>query len=399
MTLLIFRRKSQSQSPMPYGRWLAELAEPLVLFTNERSDDDANYAHVEYLDAFDADGLLEYRVLELAERFRFTRIFAQSEHDLIRAAHLREWLGLPGQSRDSVRAYRDKLYMKSRAQAAGVKVPAFAELSAPLDLRAFVSAHGFPVVVKPRADAGGRGVRTLSSDQEVRAWLAAPVPRDYMVESFVPGPLFHVDGLAVEGCLISCCSFRYLNTCLSYQTQQSVGAFLIDDRDPLAGRLLRATEQVIAALPAADQLAFHAEFFVTPQDDIVFCEIAARPGGSRTADAIEAAYGFNMYQEWARQSVGLPPLALGRARVGSAGNLLIPPRRGRLHAIPDVAPFDWVVDYRKNALVGQDCDLPTFCSAHVASFIVAGPTAAEVERRLFAVDEWFGAHTRWECST
>jgi hypothetical protein len=396
LALLIFRRKSHAQPAMPYGRWLSELGEPLVLFTNDRSDDDANYAHVEYLPSFDEDGLLELRVLDLVGRFQFTRIFAQSEHDLTRAAHLREWLGIPGQSRDSVRAYRDKVYMKSLVEAAGVKVPSFAAISAPLDLLAFSSAHGFPVVVKPRAEAGGRGVRILHSMQEARAWLSAPFPGDYMAETFVSGPLFHVDGLATSGRITFGCTSRYLNTCLGYQDQLSLGSFLLDPGDPLGERLLRATQQVITTLPATQHLAFHAEFFLTEGGDIVFCEIAARPGGSRTADNIEAVHGFNMYQEWARQSVGLPALALGRVPVGSAGNLLIPPRHGYIRSIPDVVPFDWVLDYRKNVAADQYCELPTFCSAHVASFVVTGKTAAEVETRLSFVDEWFGAHTRWE---
>lgn len=396
MALLILRRKSQSQPAMPYGRWLAELGEPLVLLTNERSDDDANYAHVEYLDSFSADGLLELRALDLDEQFHFTGIFAQSEHDLIRAAHLREWLGLPGQSRASVRAYRDKVIMKTAVAAGGVKVPAFAALSAPLDLVAFASSHGYPVVVKPRAEAGARGVRVLHSMADVRAWLAAPFPADFMIERHVDGAMYHTNGLAVAGRIELCCSFRYLTDCLGYQSQRSLGAFLIDPEDPIGARLFRATQQTIAALPGADRLAFHAEFFLTRDDDLVFCEIAARPGGSRTADVIEVAYGFNMYEAWARQSVGLP-VALNRVQTGSAGNLLIPPRPGRLHAIPDVAPFDWVLDYHRNATVGQRLDVPDFCSSHVASFIVAGETAAQVEARLLAVDEWFGAHARWEC--
>jgi alkylhydroperoxidase family enzyme len=284
--------------------------------------------------------------------------------------------------------------MKTAALAGGVKVPAFAELSSPLDLVAFARSHGYPIVVKPRAEAGARGVRVLHSMADVRSWLAAPLPADFMVERYVDGAMYHVNGLAVAGRIEFCCSFRYLTDCLGYQSQRSLGAFLLDPDDPIGARLCRATQETIAALPAADQLAFHAEFFRTRDDELVFCEIAARPGGSRTAEVIEVAYGFNMYEAWARQSVGLP-VTVNRVQTGSAGNLMIPPWPGRLQAIPDVAPFDWVLDYHKNARVGQHFDVPDTCAAHVALFIVAGEPATQVAARLQEVDEWFGAHTRW----
>src|SRR5262249_40276709 len=126
MAVLIFRRKMHGQDPLPYARWLRDLDEPLVLFTTCPAGDEQEFAHVERRDSFDADGLVELDALELDRRFVFTRIFAQSEHDLVRAADLRAWLGLPGQSRDSARAFRDKVTMKTLARAGGMETAAFA---------------------------------------------------------------------------------------------------------------------------------------------------------------------------------------------------------------------------------------------------------------------------------
>ena len=134
--------------------------------------------------SFDEHGLTEIRVLELAERFSFTHIFAQSEHDILRAAELRGWLGLAGQSYDSALGYRDKVRMKTLARAGGVATPVFAALATPLELHRFALAKGFPIVVKPRRGAGSRGVQVIGSLSEMKRFLEHPLPAQYMVEAY-----------------------------------------------------------------------------------------------------------------------------------------------------------------------------------------------------------------------
>src|SRR6476660_7975676 len=102
-----------AQDPLPFSQWLCGWNEPIVLFTLDQNPEDERFDHVERFDSFDEHGLTEIRVLELAERFSFTHIFAQSEHDSLRAAELRGWLGLAGQSYDSALGYRDKVQMKT----------------------------------------------------------------------------------------------------------------------------------------------------------------------------------------------------------------------------------------------------------------------------------------------
>ena len=393
---LIFRRPMNAQSPLPYSRWLGGWIHPIVLFTLDHNSEDDCFAHVERFASFDEHGLTEIRAIELAERFPFTHIFAQSEHDILRAAELREWFGLRGQSYDSALAYRDKVYMKTLARAGGVETPAFAALTTPLDLYRFAAAHGFPCVVKPRRGAGSRGVRIIGSGAELRRFLERPLPAQYMAEAFVDGPSFHADGLAADGRVRFGCASRYLNNCLSFQTGESLGSILLDPSDRLSARLLAETEKLLAALPPAPHFAFHAEFFLDKPDRLVLCEVACRPGGSGTVDMIELANGFNLYEQWVRGSFGLPIELPRQSARGSAGSLLIPPRRGRLLSLPEEAPFDWVVEYRPNSASGQVWEAPGFSTANVASFIIAGRDAAEVESRMQLLDRWFRDRVVWD---
>lgn len=396
MTALIFRRPMNGQNALPYADWLEDYGEPLVVFAVGRNDDEHRFAHVERFDSFDDNGLSEIRALELAERFDFTRIFAQSEHDILRAAQLREWLGLPGQSYDSALAYRDKVYMKTLARAGGVDTPDFAPLQTPLDLYRFAREHGFPCVVKPRTGAGARGIQVLRSLAELKRFLERPLPYHSMVEAFVDGTIFHVDGLTENGRVIFCSPSLYVLSCLSFQNGLSTGSVLLDPSQALGRRLVETTEKLIAALPPAAHIAFHAELFIDKNDRVLLCEVACRPGGSRTADPMEVAYGLNMYEQWVRRSFGLPIELPAPRPWYSVGRLMIPPRHGRLRSVPGRPPFDWIIDYRPNSAPGQSWNDPDFCTAHVASFIFSGRDSEEAEARLWQLDRWFREQIDWE---
>ena len=84
------------------------------------------------------------------------------------------------------------------------------------------------------------------------------------------------------------------------------------------------------------------------------------------------------------------------SRSGSAGSLLIPPRPGRLRALPAETPFDWVVDYRPNSPPDKIWQAPSFRTANIASFIIAGRNAAEVEARMRLLYRWFRERVGWD---
>jgi hypothetical protein len=396
MLPLIFRRPMNSQEPIPYGVWLREVASSIVLFTMRHEVDDHCFAHVERFDSFDSHGLTEIRAIELHERFPFTHIFVQSEHDILRAAQLREWFGLEGQSVDSARAYRDKIYMKTLAQAGGVEMPCFRALTTSLDLYAFANQQGFPCVVKPRTGAGSRGVRVLWSIDDLKSFLKKPLPVNYMVETYVDGTTYHVDGLVTEGRMLFSSVARYFRGCLSFQKGENSGCVLLDPTEELSTRLVNKTKEVIACLPSPSQLAIHAEFFIDTSDQLLFGEIACRPGGSRTVDPIEIAFGFNMYQQWVRRSMGLPIQFPEPREWHAVGRFLVLPHRGRLLSLPTAAPFEWVIDYRSNSAPGQYWEAPEFGQANVASFIISGNTTEQVESRMKILDNWCKDEFHWE---
>lgn len=393
----------------PYHEWLRDDPRPKVLLTarqihEEYREDLAEwapfYAHVEQFDAYNVNGDIELRALELHERFGFERILANFEFDLPRAARLREQLGLPGQSVASANAFRDKVAMKDLCRARGLAVGEYRRARSATDILEFVAAHGYPVVVKPANGGASLDTHVLRGDADLRALLERGlVPRfdfvpNLIVERFVPGEMYHVDGLVVDGEIALIWPSRYINNTLSFKDDVALGSLTLDPGTRLTERLRAFTRAVLAALPTPPTTTFHAEVFHTPDDELVLCEVASRTGGAKVAATLELAFGIDINEAWYRALCGLPlaksPRELaGSGPNGAAGWHLIFPRPGELRTAPAACPLPGIVDYALLAQPGQRLAAAYHSTDTLASFVVAGADAAEVRARIASAERWF----------
>lgn len=394
MSVLIFNRKVMGGKFYAYADWLRDLGEGLVLFTQVDRHDLGLYDHVRIIESFDQNGWTEAEAIQLHSDYNFKSIVVHSEYDLIRAARLREYLGLCGQSVESAVAYRDKVVMKEYLRGAGIKVAEYSRLDSPIDLYKFVTEKGFPVLVKPRDAGGGRYIKTLSGMSDVKSFLKQGLPQNFMVEEFVPGGMYHADGLARNGDVEFVAVSRYYNGCLAYQRQLSVGSAVVSPVNPIFKRINDLLPEMIAALPPVPAMAFHAEFFHTDEDEVIVCEIASRTAGGRIMETVEMSFGVDIIKSWVRWQAGLPADIAPQLKM-HAGYLVIPPRKGRLETLPDDPPFPWVVDYTRSGEEGQDLKDPISNGESIATALVAGESEEQVEHRIAALDEWFQGEVRW----
>jgi hypothetical protein len=391
MAILIFNRTKL----FFFKEWLHDAEDQLVMLTQIERPDLDKYDHVEIIESFDKNGWTEIRALELHSEYNFRVILPHQEKDVIRAARLREYLGVPGQSVESAIAYRDKVRMKEMVRRAGVEVADFQSLDSPLDLYRFALDKGFPLIVKPVDGAGSRSVQVLSDMADLQSFLTAGMPPNFMVEKFVEGIMYHADGIVQDGRLLFSCVSRYLYGCLAYKQLQSVGSIIVNPHKSIARRINSLVAQVIEALPRVPVLAFHAEFFHTETDKLLMCEIASRTAGGRTMETVETAYGVNLAKSWVRLQCGLPEVVQPKFGV-SSGSLVVPPRKGKLAEIPECAPFPWVIDYKPTVKPGELLNDPFSSGCNMATALIVGETDESVESRLVELNEWFLGSLRWE---
>jgi biotin carboxylase len=328
-------------------------------------------------------------------------IVAVGDRPAVLAAHIARALGLPFHPPEAASISRNKLATRKALQAAGLPTPAF--LSAPLDVNPDSWAAGlrYPVVVKPLALSGSRGVVRANTPVELaaaverlRRLLAArdvrlerdDVHGQVLVEDFISGTEYAVEGLLTRG------------------TLQVLA--VIDKPDPLDGPFF---EETIYRMPSAappqvevriidavcsacsavglDHGPVHAECRVEsgPDPRVYVLEIAARPIGGLCSRALRFGAGLSLEDVLLRHAIGENVSSYCREDAAS-GVMMIPiPRRGVLRRVDGVAAacaVDGIEDIRITAKPDTTL-VPLPEGRSYLGFIFArAAAAADVDRAL-----------------
>jgi hypothetical protein len=264
-----------------------------------------------------AQDVLPY-ITRLFRHNNYGRIVALDEFDLETAALAREHLRLPGMRLTGTRYFRDKLAMREGAQRGGIAVPAFHAVANHYALWQFMEqqrADGAvgPWLLKPRSSASAIGIHKVTNLDEVWPLLEqlGDEASHHLLESFVPGEIYHVDAIWWEGKLLFSAAHKYGKPPM--QTMHEGGVFTtrtLDRASEEARGVHEIHEHTIAALSAAGQMQLsgvtHSEFIRAHADGrFYFLETAARVGGAFIAEVVEHANGVNPWAEWAAIEVAL----------------------------------------------------------------------------------------------
>lgn len=256
-------------------------------------------------------------IAHVARTEQIDRIVALDDFDVELAAMLREYLRLPGMGETDARAFRDKLAMRGRARAAGIRCPEFVHV---LNHRAIGDWTGrvpSPWVMKPRSQAAAVGIRKLHGADELWQAVEALGDRhaDYLLEQFVPGDVFHVDSIVYDRQPIFAMPSRYATPPMAVAHEG--GIFVtrtLPADDAMVAPLREMNVRVLTGFGLRQGVS-HTEFIRAGDGELFFLETSARVGGAFIVDVIEAASGVNLWREWAKVEIAgeggqytLPPL-------------------------------------------------------------------------------------------
>jgi biotin carboxylase len=319
-------------------------------------------------------------VTRLMKDTAFDRIVPLDEFDLETAALSREHLRLPGMGQTLTRNFRDKLAMREAARKGGVAVPDFFSVANHHELWKFMQRTQAPWLLKPRWSASAIGIQKIEQESDVwpRLERLGDEASNHLLECFVPGDIYHVEGVTWGGEVLFAAAHKYGKPPMQTMHQGGVFTTRTLDRDGEEARGLREIHaRTLKALGMVDGVT-HSEF-IRPFDRSVadggflFLETAARVGGAFIAEVAEFASGVNPWVEWARIEVALlrgerytlPPL-----REDYAGSVICLARQ----ETPDTAFYDAPeVVYRLH-------------KHHHAGLIVQSPSPERVEQLL----GWYG---------
>lgn len=242
-----------------------------------------------------SNGLMEVVIFDLHRNFHITHIYTKQEDLILRASYLRKALGIrTGLQPEEALLFRDKCVMKSElVKNPSIKAPPFERVFSPVNILTFIQKHGYPVILKPTLGSASAGIKLIHSLDQLHAYLGKEFydridekgkvmdySGDMLIEGFVDGGMYHVNGFAKDGRIVSVFPFQYISTNLNFTQGKAYGNLSINRSDALYTPLVDFAQQVLSSLPCPPFLVFHLELFIT-KGEILLCEIAARrPGGS-----------------------------------------------------------------------------------------------------------------------
>lgn len=247
-----------------------------------------------------------HAVSYLARTRKIDRIIPLDEYDVEMAAFLREHLRMPGMGLSATKLFRDKLAMRVAINAAGLREPQFSPVINHDDIRDWIWRIPAPWVLKPRLEAGAMGIKRVYNDGDL--WRIIEELGDQqsfrVLEQFVPGDVYHVDAMTVNGETIFSNVSRYGRPPLTVSHDGGVFmTYTLPDDHPEAQELFAFNQQIIKTLGHTHGPT-HAEFIKGHADgQFYFLEIAARVGGAHIADLVHKTRNINLWAEWARLEI------------------------------------------------------------------------------------------------
>jgi len=264
-----------------------------------------------------------YGISFLSRKEKIDRIVALDDYDVEKAAALREHLRIPGMGDSTARYFRDKLAMRERASDVGIPVPEFLHVLNHDQINNFAEKVSFPIIVKPRMQAGAYGLKKVQNKDEL--WNCINKLGDeqsfFLIEKFVSGNIYHVDSIIYENEIRFALASKYGKP--PFEVAHSGRIFsssTVKRGSATEQKLLEMNEKVIKAMGLVRGTS-HTEFIESTengeefrQDSVLpgrvvqpgrdgrlyFLETSARVGGAHLADLVEAASGINLWREWAK---------------------------------------------------------------------------------------------------
>lgn len=219
------------------------------------------------------------------------------------AADLRERWGLPGMRRDVVLGFRDKVVMRERLAAAGVRVPRSARVRTLREVWEAAERIGFPLVFKPIAGAGSADTWPARTPAELEAVLAATVAvPEASLEELIDGDEHTYETICVDGVPVVEGCTRYLPNVLDARRNEWISPIILTLRDRAGPELADAVamgRRVLEVLGMGTGFT-HMEWFRKPDGEIVFGEVACRAPGASMVDLMNYAGDVDLFREWAR---------------------------------------------------------------------------------------------------
>lgn len=241
-------------------------------------------------------GLLTADV-DAIQEFNIEFVIAATESSVDIAAMIRKQFKLTGTPLKTTNLLHNKNEMKLEALKHNIPITKFHLISDQDTPEILADKLGLPLVIKPVAESGARGVMVLNNLDEIKLHAKPGL----LAEAFVDGTEVSVETFIHNGVPIFHNITEYL-----HQWKKSIVPAAFEAE--LLENIININDRVIAGFGVKNGMT-HAEFYLT-KNGPVFGEMAVRPPGGYYMELIEYAYGFNPWKTYVELETAATPKPL-----------------------------------------------------------------------------------------
>jgi biotin carboxylase len=338
------------------------------------------------------------RIEAFADLFPLDAIVGVDDGGALLAAAASRRLELPHNPLAAVEATRNKLLLRRTLAAAGLASPRFWDVAIGADPAKIAGRLEFPVVLKPLALSGSRGVMRADNaesfcaaferlkhiiEEPANALECGELAERILVESYVPGVEVSVEGLLDNG--------RFQVLAIFDKPDPLEGPFFEETIYVTPSRLAEAEQRLIARTAGQAALALglrdgpvHAELRLN-HAGVFPIDIAARSIGGLCSRTLHFGAGMSLEEIILRHAIGADPPLVSRESA-AAGVMMIPiPSAGTLRTvtgIPEAEAIPLIESVTISIHVGGEVVSLPEGSEYLGFIMARGETPAEVESAL-----------------
>lgn len=269
------------------------------------------------------------RIVEVARFEKVTGVTTLcTDAPVVSVAAVAAALGLSGISPEAAARATNKTLMRDSLAAAGVGIPGYRRAGSLADVREAAEELGYPVILKPPASSGSRGIFKAARPEQLpeayaHARSVAGEAGSVLVEEFVGGDEVSVETL----------SFGGRHEVISITDKRTTGdPYWVEVGHVEPSRLSLTVQEAIRAQAVASLVALgvsnaagHVEIKVDRHGPRII-ELGARLGGDFiTTELVPRSSGVDMVEAIISIALGRGPSLRRRSPTGAAIRYLLPP--------------------------------------------------------------------------
>jgi len=267
----------------------------------------------------------------------FQAIIPTDDATVTLAARLAQTLGLPHNSPEAADATRNKFVMRQRLAQAGLPSPWFRLFSTADDPTAASQEVPYPCVLKPTCLSGSRGVirandpaHFVAAFAVIQGLLATVGSREILVEAYIPGREFALEGLLRQGQMTVLAIFDKPDPLEGPYFEETIYVTPSREPAPIQAAIASCVAGATQALGLREG-ALHGEVRVNAQGAWLV-EVAARSIGGLCGQTLRFAHSADVSLEELilRQALGLPIETTQREQQAGGVMMLPIPAAGTL---------------------------------------------------------------------